>query len=38
MDSEGMKEGRFKQSREIGEFELRNDLVAWKLPGNGLTF
>ncbi|CAM1502145.1 Fc.00g041290.m01.CDS01 [Cosmosporella sp. VM-42] len=38
LDSEGMREGRFKPSREIGELEIRNDLVAWKLPGNGLTF
>lgn len=37
MDSEGMwGEGGFKKTKEIDEFDIRNDLVAWRLPGNGL--
>ncbi|KAI1127272.1 N-terminal C2 in EEIG1 and EHBP1 proteins-domain-containing protein [Nemania abortiva] len=29
----GLKVGGFRRPREIDEYELRDDLIAWKLPG-----
>ncbi|KAI1154152.1 N-terminal C2 in EEIG1 and EHBP1 proteins-domain-containing protein [Nemania diffusa] len=29
----GLKGGGFRRPREIDEYELRDDLIAWKLPG-----
>ncbi|KAJ8106148.1 hypothetical protein ONZ43_g7160 [Nemania bipapillata] len=31
--SNGLKVGGFRRPREIDEYELRDDLIAWKLPG-----
>jgi hypothetical protein len=28
---------RYKSTREIAESEVRDDLVAWSLPGNALS-
>ncbi|KAF4978756.1 hypothetical protein FZEAL_4917 [Fusarium zealandicum] len=33
LDSEGIREVGYKGSHEVKEDDMRNDLVAWKLPG-----
>lgn len=33
----GRGEGSYKHSREIDEMDVRDDLVAWQLPGSGLV-
>ncbi|KAI5464179.1 N-terminal C2 in EEIG1 and EHBP1 proteins-domain-containing protein [Mariannaea sp. PMI_226] len=35
MDSDQMREIGMRRAREVPEFDIRNDLVAWKLPGAG---
>ncbi|KPM45062.1 hypothetical protein AK830_g1475 [Neonectria ditissima] len=33
LDSESLRDAGLKRSREVPEFDIRNDLVAWRLPG-----
>jgi len=35
-EREGKKQLGMKPAKEVGEFDMRDDLVAWSLPG-GLT-
>ncbi|KAF5656469.1 hypothetical protein FHETE_10990 [Fusarium heterosporum] len=35
LDSDPMRETSYKGAREVREDDMRNDLVAWRLPGEG---
>jgi hypothetical protein len=35
LDSDPMREVSYKGAREVREDDMRNDLVAWRLPGEG---
>lgn len=35
-DRDRGREGGFKRAREVDEFDVRDDLVAWSIPGNRL--
>lgn len=37
MDSDRLREGGYKKAKEIDEFDIRNDLIAWTLPEGRLT-